>query len=177
MELILVMALVTLLLGFVAPTMRNSFKQRSLDQEALRLLSVTEYAREEAVSQGIPTQVWLDQQSGSYGAEAVPGYEGDKMDTSLTSQTAQNTPTTGVLTKEYVLPPELHFDAARTSNATAEGHMQMIQFDPDGSPTASTGITYVHIVNQDNATSTLTLSTDGWGYEITKGNANGTGAQ
>ncbi len=74
-----------------------------------------------------------------------------------------------MLAKEFVLPPELHFDAARSGNMTAAGHTQMIQFDPDGSPTASTGIQYVHILDQNSGSSTLTLSTMGGATKSRRG--------
>ena len=169
-ELILVMAVMITLLAFIAPTLEHSFKQRALDQEALRLLALTEYARDEAVSQGMPTQVWIDPVKGNYGAEAMPGYDADKGDTGIA--TTQGTPDTGVRAKQYSLPDDVHFDTAKSTRLTAEGYVQVIQFDPDGAPTASTGINYIRITNKDNGSALLTLSTDGWGYEITKEDPN-----
>lgn len=175
-ELLLVMALLVILLAFIAPSLRNSFRQRAVDQEAVRLLAVTEYARNEAVSQGIPTEVWIDPQHGAYGADAVPGYDNDKMDPTTTPTTGGNSaPITGVMAKEYSLPMDAHIEAPGAPHAASNGHSQMIQFDPDGTPTLSTAIDSVRIVDQDNRTSTLTLTTDGWGYEITKEGANATG--
>ncbi len=177
LELIIVMAVMVTLLAVIAPTLRNSFRQRGLDDEAVRLLAVTEYARDEAVSQGIPTQVWIDPVKGNYGAEAMPGYDGNK--TSAASEPAgsqaKGAAITGVQAKEYSLPTDEHFDAAKSTHVTAEGYTQVIQFEPDGSPTPATGIDYVRIVDKDNRTASLALTTDGWGYEITK-DANAQGA-
>ena len=177
-ELVLVMALMVMLVAFVAPSLRNSFKHRALDQEATRLVALTEYARNEAVSQGIPTEVWLDAQSGSYGAEAMPGYDNDKTGstTTTTMGAASNaTPITGVEAKDYTLPGDQHFEVTAAGKGSANGHTQMIQFDPDGAPTAGTGITSVRVADQDNRSSTLTLTTDGWGYQITTEDANAQG--
>jgi Tfp pilus assembly protein FimT len=170
--LVLVMTIMVVMLAFVAPSLRNSFKHRALDQEATRLLALTEYARDEAVSQGIPTQVWIDSTKGNYGAEEVPGFDGDKIDPSAAQ--VKGAPVSGVLATEYSLPDDVHFNVAKTSHLTPEGYTQVIQFDPDGSPTPSTGIDSVKIVDKDNNTAMLTLTTDGWGYEIAPEEANGT---
>lgn len=175
-ELMLVMALMITLVAFIAPTLGHSFKQRGLDQEATRLLALTEYARDEAVSQGVPTQVWIDQVKGSYGAEAMPGYDGDKQNAGAApaqgAQGSQAPVVTGVLAKQYSLPDDVHFDTDKSSHTTAEGQTQVIQFDPDGSPTEGTGVASIRIVDKDNVSVQLTLSGDGWGYQITKGDAN-----
>jgi Tfp pilus assembly protein FimT len=165
-ELILVMAVMVTILAFIAPMLRNSFKQRGINQEAVRLLALTEYARNEAVSQGVPTQVWIDPAKGNFGAEAMPGYDGDKE--SAGPGTAQGATDTAVRVKEYALPADTHFDTLKSTQRTAEGYVQVIEFNPDGTPTTETGIDSIRIVDKDNNSALLTLTTDGWGYEITK---------
>ena len=59
-ELVLVMVLLATLLAISAPTLSRSFKGRALEQEAVRLLAATVYAREEAVSQSLPMTLWID---------------------------------------------------------------------------------------------------------------------
>ena len=95
-ELILVMVVMVTILAFVAPTLGRSFKQRGLDEQAVRMLALTEYGRDEAISEGVPTQVWIDPISGNFGVEAVPGY-----------------PDREIRTKQYSLPADVHFELAK----------------------------------------------------------------
>ena len=54
------MALLCVILGVAAPSLSRSMRQRNLTQEAARLLAATEYARDEAISRGVPMAVWID---------------------------------------------------------------------------------------------------------------------
>src|SRR5439155_11816305 len=74
-ELILVMAVLTIAVSVTAPALANFFRGRSLDSEARRLLSLTRQGQSRAVSEGIPMELWLDAANGSYGLEAEPSYE------------------------------------------------------------------------------------------------------
>lgn len=157
LELILVMTLMVVIVSFIAPSLAHSFRQRGLDQEAVRVLAMTEYGRDEAVSTGIPTQVWIDPNSGSFGVEAAPGY-------------TDNT----ITPKQYTLPDNFHFDTGSSSKQTTqEGYIEVIGFDPDGAPTDQTGMDSVRILDQENNSVLLSLTDDGWGYEIVKEAANG----
>lgn len=69
------MALLVVLLGMIAPVLSNSLRGRGLTEEATRLVALTEFARSEAVSQGLPTTVWYDPKEGRYGLEVKAGYE------------------------------------------------------------------------------------------------------
>ena len=71
-ELIFVMALLTVVVGFAAPSLARSMRQRNLDGEATRLLAATEYARDEAVSQGVPMTVWINPDTQRFGVEPKP---------------------------------------------------------------------------------------------------------
>lgn len=157
-ELILVMIVMVTILAFVAPTLGRTFKQRGLDQQAVQMLALTEYGRNEAISAGVPSEVWIDPIKGNFGVEVVPGY-----------------PDREIREKQYALPEDVHFELAKSTNTTAKGYVQAIRFDPDGTPTAGTGIASIRIVDKDNGSSLLTLTTDGWGYEITKGGQNAPG--
>ena len=55
LELILVMFLLAIVAGFVAPQMSSFIRGRNLNFEARRLLSLTHYAQQRAVSEGVPT--------------------------------------------------------------------------------------------------------------------------
>src|SRR5215831_89969 len=54
-ELILVMAILTVAVAITAPALSNFFHGRSLDSEARRLLSLTRQGQSRAVSEGLPT--------------------------------------------------------------------------------------------------------------------------
>src|ERR1051325_1837454 len=73
-ELILVMALLATLMALAAPSLSRSMRQRNLSQEATRFVALTESARDEAVSQGVPMVVWIDPVGGRFGMGPKTGY-------------------------------------------------------------------------------------------------------
>jgi type II secretion system protein H len=73
-EMVLVMALLVIMLGFVAPSLARFFRGRTLNSEARRLLALTRYGQSRAVSEGIPMLLWVDAKSGNYGLKAQTGY-------------------------------------------------------------------------------------------------------
>ena len=158
-ELILVMALLCVILGLAAPSLSRSFHERNLKQEATRLLAVTEYARDEAVSQGVPMSVWIDASTGHFGAQAMPGYED-----------------AGARGKEFTLITGLRFDllggssgvAKQTgpaSRTTAMVGNDVAEFLPDGTLDPSSQPS-VRVVDQSNSAIEIAQTKDAWGYEI-----------
>jgi type II secretion system protein H len=73
-ELILVMALLTIAVSVAAPALANFFRGRSLDSEARRLLALTRAGQSRAVSEGVPVELWIDTAENSFGLEAEPSY-------------------------------------------------------------------------------------------------------
>jgi type II secretion system protein H len=73
-ELILVMALLTIVLSVGAPALARFFRGRTLDSEARRFLSLTRYGQSRAVSEGVPMVLWIDAKQGFYGLKAEAGY-------------------------------------------------------------------------------------------------------
>lgn len=73
-ELILVMALIVVMAALVAPRMADFFRGRTLDNEARRFMTLTRFAQNRAVSEGVPMLVWMDTEKRLYGLEAQPGY-------------------------------------------------------------------------------------------------------
>lgn len=69
-ELILVMALLSTVLGVAAPSLSRFFRGRSLDSEAERFLALTRLAQSRAVAEGVPMVVWVDDEEGTYGLQA-----------------------------------------------------------------------------------------------------------
>ncbi len=74
-ELILVMAILTVVISLTAPALANFFRGRTLDSEARRLLALTRQGQSRAVSEGIPMELWMDTAEGAFGLEAEPSYE------------------------------------------------------------------------------------------------------
>jgi type II secretory pathway pseudopilin PulG len=73
-ELILVLALIVIMAGVTVPRMAAFFRGRTLDNEARRFMTLTRYAQNRAVAEGIPMLVWIDESKQLYGLEAQPGY-------------------------------------------------------------------------------------------------------
>ena len=74
-ELILIMALLTIAVSMTAPTLSRFFRGRTLEAEARRLLALTHIGQSRAVSEGVPVDLWVDPEVGSFGLEAEPSYE------------------------------------------------------------------------------------------------------
>lgn len=74
-ELILVMAILTIAVSITAPALSNFFRGRTLDSEARRMLGVMHQAQSRAASEGLPMDVWIDANQGLYGLEAEPSFE------------------------------------------------------------------------------------------------------
>jgi prepilin-type N-terminal cleavage/methylation domain-containing protein len=73
-ELMLVMALLVIAMGIVYPALSGFFRGRHIEGEARRLVGLTRFAQSQAISTGIPMQLWIDLQTMSYGLQAYPGY-------------------------------------------------------------------------------------------------------
>ncbi len=147
-ELILVMALLAVVAAFSAPSLARSLRQRNLDGEATRLLALTEYARDEAVSQGVPMSVWIEPKAQRMGVEPKTGYDGDE-----------------TRAREFALNADIHFEVERA--ATQNGVAEIMEFSPDGAPAASS-IDAVKLVDRFQSQVTLARTSDGWSYEIIK---------
>jgi len=143
------MALLCVILSVAAPSLARSFHQRNLTQEALRLLAVTEYARDEATSKGIPMVVWIDVDGGRYGVKPKAGYED-----------------AGARSKDYTLTEGVSFEGSTTAKAVA-GESDAAEFEPDGTLDPSSQ-TAVRLVDRSNSMVSVSQTKDAWGYEIEK---------
>jgi Tfp pilus assembly protein FimT len=74
-ELILVMAILTMTVSLMAPTLSHFFRGRTLDSEARRLLALTRHGQTRAASEGVPMDLWVNAPEGQFGLEAEPSYE------------------------------------------------------------------------------------------------------
>ena len=73
-ELILVMALITIVVSVSLPSLKGFFRGRDLDSEARRFLSLTHYAASRAVAEGVPMELYVDTQQKLYGLRAQAGF-------------------------------------------------------------------------------------------------------
>ena len=68
-ELILVLTLLAIAAGLIAPRLSDFIRGRALDAEARRLLSLARAAQSRAVAEGLPVRLWFDTAQGTYGTE------------------------------------------------------------------------------------------------------------
>lgn len=74
-ELILVMAILTMAVSVTAPTLAHFFRGRTLDSEARRLLALTRNGQNRAIAEGIPMNLWLNTTEKTIGLDAEPSFE------------------------------------------------------------------------------------------------------
>ena len=147
-ELIVVMALLALMAGLAAPSLSRSLRQRKVDEEATRFIALTEYARDEAVSQGIPMVVWVDQKGQRCGVEPKEGFEGDVS-----------------RDREFAMNPDVSFKIDNA--ATSGGVTHAVEFAPDGSPGLSS-VELVELTDRFDSALSIVRTEDRWSYEIVK---------
>ena len=117
--------------------------------EGARFLALTEYARDEARSQGVPMSVWVDVQGGRYGVEPKDGFTGGSADRN----------------KTFTMPPELHF--AALDAPVNGGVVRAAEFEPDGTMDP-TSLPLIRVLDQAGDAVEVDRTTDRWGYEIPK---------
>jgi Prokaryotic N-terminal methylation motif len=147
-ELILVMALLATVMALSVPSLSRSMRQRNLDEEARRFLALTEYARDEAVSQGVPMSVWVNPTAQLFGVEPKPGFEGIE---------SRN--------RQFQVNPDVQFGIEK--GFLNGGVVRAIEFEPDGSPGPSS-LDSVRLVDRFDSAISITRTTDRWSYEIVK---------
>jgi prepilin-type N-terminal cleavage/methylation domain-containing protein len=178
-ELMLVMALLTIVFALALPSLSSFFHGRTLDSEARRFLSLTRYGQSRAVSEGIPMVLWMDAESGSYGLEQDPGYSDVDpkavqfdLDDKLSLEVEEATTPSGYGAAGRMAssrtglsaPSALSAQPARTANG-----LPAIRFLPDGfvSDSSPEGVwLYESGAMRDNHTIWIALSRNGLKYEI-----------
>jgi type II secretion system protein H len=143
-ELVLVLAILAMMVALVAPALAKSSRSRMLEQEALRLVALTEYARDEAVSHGVAMAVYVDAQSGAYGMEPATASSGIEV------------------RKDFTLPTDLRFETL-ASASPKQG--RAITFTPEGTPDVAS-IERVSIADRQGYSRSVVKQSDGWGYQL-----------
>ncbi len=73
-ELIVVMAMLTVIMAITVPRFANFFRGQSVNEEIRRFAALLEYARNEAISTATQIDFYINTQTGQYGMRAAAGY-------------------------------------------------------------------------------------------------------
>jgi type II secretion system protein H len=120
-ELILVLALLTIMTSLALPAMSRFFHARVLESEARQLLSLTHAGQSRAISSGFPVLLWIDSQERGYGLQE----EGTKQNGSAQDADPK--------AEDFTLAGELSIEALNATPVQVNGHsLPAIRFLPDG---------------------------------------------
>lgn len=124
-ELILVMALLSIVISLAGPSLARFFRGRGLDAEARRFVALTRYGQSRAVSEGVPMVLWIDAEQGAYGLIAETGYleEDDKARQFTVDRNLQ---------LEVQLPLSGTRSTSWRQTAQVARNLPAIRFTPDG---------------------------------------------
>src|SRR5512135_3490059 len=135
-ELILVMALLTVVISLTAPRLSRFFHGRTLDSEARRLMALTRSGQSRAVSEGLPMDLWVNADKGEFGLEAEPSYETSDpkaveftLDSGLKIEVVQRMVTAPTVTLNRGRQAST---ASRPRVVLARANLPAIRFLPDG---------------------------------------------
>ena len=168
-ELILVMALLTVVISLTAPKLSRFFHGRTLDSEARRLLALTRSGQSRAVSEGVPIDLWVDAEQGTFGLEAEPSYE--TSDSKRVEFTLDGGLQLEVVNKTVVAPANMTSRTRQASTASVprvnlvRASLPTIRFLPDGSIGESSP-QMLHLTSNDGGSLWLAQTRDGLNYEI-----------
>jgi prepilin-type N-terminal cleavage/methylation domain-containing protein len=167
-ELILVMTILTIGISITAPALANFFRGRTLDSEARRFLSLTRAAESRASAEGIPMDLWLDPNTGSFGLEAEPSYE--PVDPKAQAFTL-DVDIEMDLTSMGTVMPVLAGATTASGRPVMKAHPNLtsIRFQPDGSISESSP-QMVRLTGRDGISIWLVLSRNRLNYELRTAN-------
>ena len=170
-ELILVMALLTIVISLTAPRLSRFFHGRTLDSEARRLLALTRSGQSRAASEGMPMDLWVDAEQGTFGLQAEPSY--DTSDPKAVDFTLDSGLQLEVVNKTVAAPVNTVTmnQAQRASTASVprvnlvHANLPTIRFLPDGS-IGEASPQSLHLSSSDGGSLWLAQARDGVNYEI-----------
>jgi prepilin-type N-terminal cleavage/methylation domain-containing protein len=168
-ELILVMALLTIVISLTAPSLSRFFHGRTLDSEARRLLALTRSGESRAVAEGMPMDLWVDAAQGAFGLEAEPSF--DTSDPKAMEFTLDSGLKIEVVNRTVVAPADTLNRTRRVSTAStprvvlARSSLPTIRFLPDGS-IGENSPQMLCLTSTDGGSLWLAQSRDGLTYEI-----------
>jgi len=168
-ELILVMAILTVAVSFTAPTMARFFGGRALDSEARQLLALTRLGQGRAASEGLTMDLWLDADKGRFGLEVERSFDNNdpkaeefeldaairlEISTRSTVVATNTTSRTGSISLASVL-----------KSAPAHPNLPAIRFQADGS-IGENSPKALRLVSRDGAALWVALAKNRMSYEI-----------
>jgi prepilin-type N-terminal cleavage/methylation domain-containing protein len=169
-ELILVMAILTMAVSVTAPALANFFRGRSLDSEARRLLALTRSGQNRAISEGIPMDLWVDVQEGAVGLDAEPSFEKEdaravdfKLDTGIHIEVSK--PETARATSTTLSSRQLASTASVAPQHLTHAALPTIRFLPDGTVSENSP-SKLRLIARDGSSLWVALSRDKLNYEI-----------
>jgi len=169
-ELILVMALLTVVISLTAPRLSRFFHGRTLDSEARRLLALTRSGQSRAVSEGMPMDLWVDAEQGTFGLEAEPSYE--TSDPKAVEFALDGGLQLEVVNKVVAAPVNTTMTRSRQASTASVARVNLvhanlptIRFLPDGS-VGEASPQLLHLTSGDGGSLYLTQARDGVSYEI-----------
>jgi Tfp pilus assembly protein FimT len=150
-ELILVMALIVVTVSLVMPAMTRFFAGRTLDSEVKKFMALMHYGQTRAVSEGVPTMLWVDPDRGSYGLQQEGAFGFDqkaienKLAKGLTISVARSNVRPGIANSQT--------GRILTGQTTQKGTKRAaIYFEPDGTINAALSASSISIQDGKNAT-------------------------
>ena len=170
-ELILVMALLTVVISLTAPRLSRFFHGRTLDSEARRLLALTRSGQSRAVSEGMPMDLWVDTEQGSFGLAAEPSYDANDpkaVDFELDSGLQLEVVIKAVMAPVNAVTMNRNQRASIASVQRVNlvrASLPTIRFLPDGS-IGEASPQKLHLTSTDGGSLWLAQSKDGLSYEI-----------
>lgn len=121
LELILVMVILSTVLGMAAPSLRGFFTSRRGDDAAAQILALTQFARSQAISEGIIYRLHFDVQDRTCWLTAQKSGTYERLNTSFG--------------KAYTIPKDL---ALELEDVQKEDRDTFLVFTPYGTVTAAT---------------------------------------
>ena len=120
-ELIVVMALLSIVIAIGAPRLARFFHGQTVQEEGQRLLALTRYGQSRAASEGLPMILWMNPANGTYGLRVQDGF----------SVAGAPTPAGTGKDVSYKLGDDLRFQFEQGVPLPKQG--ASILFSPDGS--------------------------------------------
>ena len=153
-ELILVLALLTIAISLIAPSLSSFFRGRALDSEARQLLSLAHAGQSHAISSGFPMLLWLDSPGHAYGLQEE------------TSSRKGNAQAADPKAEEFTFEDLLQIEAVNASPMPVNGRsLPAIRFLPDGTIDESSAST-LRLASHTGETLWLMEATNRLSYEI-----------
>jgi len=126
-EMVVVMSIMVITIGVVAPSFKGFLQGRNLANESRRFLSFTHYGSVRAINEGVPVDLWMDVKAGRYGLAASGGYtetQTNEVDFLLDKDLKMMvSPPQGTLTRSNWWTPDM---------TRGRGRLPVIRFQPDG---------------------------------------------